>query len=150
MRKGISPMLSVTILIGIAVLGGSVLYGIQNKFLESSLAQIDLRIVDLKIEKDAENSCYFQAKFYNSGTESINFIHVKTTMDNGEDYVDSVDLDSNGLVPGSFEEEFDFKLVGDPECDNFTVSNVYPMQVNASSADSAFSIIKPVKIENVN
>jgi len=148
-RRAISPILAVIILMTITIMGGGILYGIQNQILVTGLSKLDLRITDLKLEKDVNGSCYFQSVFYNSGTELIQKIHLKTTLDNGEDFVREIDNFGSGLVPRNSTEYFQFLESTNSECGNFTTSNTYSIFVNASSIDSKFGIIQSMKVENV-
>lgn len=147
--RAISPILSVIILIGISVAGGGLLYNIQNQVLTTGLSATALKITDLKIEKDSQGACYFQAKVYNSGTDSVKSIHLKTTLDSGDDFVLQFDNFRDVLIPGNSTAEELFMPQGNPNCGNFTISNVYSVRINATSVDSEFSIIKPMKVENV-
>ena len=147
--RAISPILSVIILIGISVAGGGLLYNIQNQVLTTGLSATALKITDLKIEKDSQGACYFQAKVYNSGTDSVKSIHLKTTLDSGDDFVLQFDNFGGVLIPGNSTAEELFMPQGNPNCGNFTISNVYSVRINATSVDSEFSIIKPMKVENV-
>ena len=148
-RRGISPILSIIILIGISVAGGSLLYNVQNQVLTTGLSTTALKITDLKIEKDSQGACYFQAKVYNSGTDSVKSIHLKTTLDSGDDFVLPFDNFGDVLVPGNSTTKELFMPQGNPNCGNFTISNVYSVRINATSVDSEFSIIKSMKVENV-
>ena len=148
-RRAISPILSVIILIGISVAGGSLLYNVQNQVLTTGLSTIALKITDLKMEKDSHGACYFQAKVYNSGTDSIKSIHLKTTLDSGKDFVLQFNNFGDLLVPGNSTTKELFMTRGNLNCGNFTISNVYSVRINATSVDSDFSIIKPMKVENV-
>ncbi|MFB5628986.1 MAG: hypothetical protein ACE5RR_03540 [Nitrosarchaeum sp.] len=148
-KRGISPILSIMILIGISVAGGSLLYNVQNQVLTAGLSTTALKITDLKIEKDIHGACYFQAKIHNSGTNSINSIHLKTTLDSGEDFVLQFDNFGDMLIPGNSTSKELFMTQSNPNCGNFTVSNVYSIRINATSVDSGFSIIKPMKVESV-
>ena len=147
--RGISPILSIIILIGISVAGGSLLYSVQNQVLTTGLSATALKITDLKIEKDSQGACYLQAKVYNSGTDSVKSIHLKTTLDSGDDFVLPFDNFGDTLVPGSSTVEELFMPRGNPNCGNFTISHVYSVRINATSVDSEFSIIKSMKVENV-
>ena len=148
-RRAISPILSVIILIGISVAGGSLLYNVQNQVLTTGLSTTALKITDLKMEKDSHGACYFQTKVYNSGTDPIKSIHLKTTLDSGEDFVAPFSNFGDTLVPGNSTEKILFMSSENQTCGNFTVSNVYSVKINATSIDSDFSIIKPMKVENV-
>lgn len=148
-RRAISPILSVIILIGISVAGGSLLYNTQNQVLTTGLSATLLKITDLRLEKDSHGACYFQAKVYNSGTDSIESIYLKTTLDSGDDFVLQFNNFGDVLVPGDSTTKEDFMLKANSTCGNFTISNVYNVRINATSADSEFSIIKSMKVENV-
>lgn len=148
-RRAISPILAVVILMTIATMGGGILYGIQNQLLVTGLAKMDLRVIDLRLEKDMNGSCYFQTVFYNSGTEMIQKIHLKTTLDDGEDFVREINNFGVGLVPGNTTETFEIMEFSNFQCGNFTTSNTYSVFVNASSSDSKFSTIQTMKVENV-
>ncbi|MBS3923164.1 MAG: hypothetical protein KGZ37_08480 [Nitrosarchaeum sp.] len=148
-RRGISPILSIIILIGISVAGGSLLYNVQSQVLITGLSATTLKITDLKMEKDSQGACYFQAKVYNSGTDFVKSIHLKTTLDSGDDYVLQFDSFGDVLVPGNSTVKELFMPPGNPNCGNFTISNVYSVKINATSVDSEFSIIKSMKVENV-
>jgi hypothetical protein len=147
--RGISPILSIIILIGISVAGGSLLYNVQNQVLTTGLSATALKITDLKMEKDSQGACYLQAKVYNSGTDSVKSIHLKTTLDSGDDFVLQFDNFGETLVPGNSTAKELFMPQGNTNCGNFTVSNVYSVRINATSVDSEFSIIKSMKVENV-
>ena len=135
----------------IAIMGGGLLYSIQSQILVTGLSTMELRITDLRLEKDVNGSCYFQTVFYNSGTELIQKIHLKTTLENGEDFVREIDTFGNGLVPGNSTEYFlsSSSGINSNECGNFTSSKTYSVFVNASSQDSTFSIIKSLKVEDM-
>lgn len=146
-RRGISPMLAVIILMTISIIGGGMLYGIQNQIFVVGLSILEVRPIDLRLEKNADGSCYVQSVFYNSGTELIQDIRIKTTLDSGEDFVRILpDLEA-GLSPGDSIEDFFTPM--SIECGNFTVANTYSIFVNASSAESSFSTIKSIKVENI-
>ncbi len=149
-RRAITPILSVIILMTITIMGGSILYGIQNQIMVVGLSSLELRIIDLKFEKDVNDSCYFQTVFYNSGTEPIQEISLKITMDSGEDFVRKINNFGGGLVPRNSTEYFEFLEFSNFECGNFTRSNTYSVFVNATSFDSKFSTIKVLKIEDVS
>ncbi|QLH08009.1 archaellin/type IV pilin N-terminal domain-containing protein [Nitrosopumilus ureiphilus] len=149
-RRAITPILSGIILMAITIMGGSILYGIQNQVMVAGLSSIELRIIDLKLEKDVNNSCYFQTVFYNSGSESIQEISLKTTLDSGEDFVRKINNFGGELVPRNSTEYFEFLESSNLECGNFTRSNTYSVFVNATSSDSKFSTIKALKIEAVS
>lgn len=125
------------------------LYGIQTQFLTSSLSSLELRATDMRLEKDSQGSCYLQTVFYNSGTELIENIKLKMTLDNGDDYVWSINGLGDGLVPGNSTEYFDFIPSTETHCSNISVSNTYSFFVNASSTESSFSTIVSIKVENV-
>lgn len=148
-RRAISPILAVIILMTIATMGGGILYGIQNQILVTGLSKLDLRIVDLRLEKDVNGSCYLQTIFYNSGTELIQKIHLKTTLDDGEDFVRQINNFGGGLVPGNSTGNFEIMESSNFQCGNFTASNTYSVFVNASSNDSKFSTVKIMKVENM-
>lgn len=148
-RKAVSPILSIIILIGISVVGGSLLFNVQNHILTAGLSTMMLKVVDLRLEKDLYGACYFQSKVYNSGTVYIESVNLKTTLDNGEDFVVSFSNFGDALIPGSSTEKVLFMSSGNPSCGNFTVSNVYGVRINATSAGSEFSIIESMKVENV-
>ncbi|AFS82983.1 hypothetical protein [Candidatus Nitrosopumilus sediminis] len=148
-RRAISPILAVIILMTIATMGGGILFGIQNQILVTGLSKIDLRVVDLRLEKDMSGSCYLQTAFYNSGTELIQKIHLKTTLDDGEDFVREIDNFGGILVPGDTAESFEMIEFSDFQCGNFTTSKTYSVFVNASSNDSKFSTLQTMKVENV-
>lgn len=152
-RRAVSPILSTIILIGIAVASGGALYGVQNQALITGLSQVELKITDLRIEKDSNGACYIFIKLFNSGSETLKAAHLKITMDNGFDFVRKIDsIGKEGLVPGNTVESHIFLNSGVSECGgkNFTVSHVYGVRVNASSiSDSTFAIMKDVKVQNV-
>jgi hypothetical protein len=149
-RRAITPILSVIILIGISVVGGSLLYSVQTQALTTGLSNIKLSVTDLKMEKDSTGACYFQSTVYNSGTESIKFINLKTTLDNGEDF----DFEGgfsfgSSLEPGDSTEKPLWLPNTNLNCGNFTIPNTYNVRINATSMNSEFSIITPMKVENV-
>jgi hypothetical protein len=146
-RRGISPMLAVIILMTISIIGGGMLYGIQNQIFVVGLSILEIRPIDLRLEKNTDGSCYVQSVFYNSGTELIQDIRIKTTLDSGEDFVRILPDLQAGLSPGDSIEDF-FTPIR-VECDNFTIANTYSIFVNASSAESSFSTIKSIKVENI-
>jgi flagellin-like protein len=148
-RRAISPILAVVILMTIAIMGGGMLYGLQNQILVTGLSTIDLRITDLRLEKDVNGACYFQTVLYNSGTEVIQKIHLKTTLDNGDDFVREINNFGGELGPRDSTEHFEFLESSNFICGNFTTSNTYSVFVNATSFDSKFSIIKSMKVGNI-
>ena len=155
-RKGITPMLSVMILIGMSIIGGTILYSVQTQVLSTGLSNVKLGITDLKMEKDSTGSCYFQSTVYNSGTESVKLINLKTTLDSGEDFdFGGGFVFGNSLVPGNSTEKIFHLPNDDPGCEGFTVSNTYSVLFDATSwssdesINSDFSIIKAMKVENV-
>ena len=101
------------------------------------------------MEKDSHGACYFQTKVYNSGTDSVKSIHLKATLDSGDDFVLPFDNFGDVLVPGNSTTKELFMPQGNLNCGNFTISNVYSVRINATSVDSEFSIIKSMKVENV-
>lgn len=149
-RRAITPILSAIILMAITVMGGSILYGIQNQIMVAGLSSLDLRIIDLKLEKDVKDSCYFQAILYNSGSQSIQEINLKTTLDKEEDFVINIDNFGDELIPQNSTEYFKFYESTDFFCANFTRSNTYSILINATSSDSTFSTIKTLKVEAVS
>lgn len=148
-RRGVSPILSIMILISIATVGGGLMYSIQNQFLTVALNALEIRVTDLKIEKDANGACYFQALFHNSGTEPISKISLKTTLDNGEDFVRTVDNFGPQFVPGNSTKFELIPMTNATQCGNFTISNTYSFRINASSTDSTFATIALVQVTNV-
>lgn len=149
-RRGISPILSVIILISIAVVGGVLVFNVQNQFLITGLSQIDLQISELSIQKDAKGSCYLQGSVQNSGTEAIETIILKTTLDSGEDFHRSIDGFGANLVPNNSTELFELiPYTNDIECGNFTLGSTYSFRINATSADSSFATIRTLEITNV-
>jgi len=149
-RKAITPILSVIILIGISVLGGSLLYSVQTQALTTGLSNIKLSITDLQMEKDSTGACYFESTVYNSGTESVKSIDLKTTLDSGEDFDFEGGFNFGGsLEPGDSTEKPLWLSNTNFNCGNFTISNIYSVRINATSENSEFSIIVPMKIENV-
>lgn len=149
-RRAISPILAVILLMTIAILGGGILYGIQTQVLVVGLSSLDFRITDLSFQKDEQGACYFHMTLYNSGTETINNIYLETVRDDGENFNKTLTSFGDDLVPKNTAEYFEFFNSTSIECKNFTVSNTYPIFVNASSFESNFGFIKAVKVENVN
>lgn len=147
-RRAISPMLSIMILMGVALVGGGVLYGIQNQVFVAGLSSTELMITELKIEMDKTGSCYLGYEISNSGTESIKSIFLKITMDSGDEFLHEVNIPSGNFSPG----DSPLRNVSKQNitlCQNLTLSEVYSVQINAKSADSSFSMLEKIKIKNV-
>lgn len=147
-RRGITPILAVILLVGIALVGGVFLNGISQNFFATSMSALKYTVNDLRVEKDSNNICFLSASLYNSGSLPIKKTTVKTTLDNGDDWSHA---DLNGttvfLEP---KDQLDKILKFDGSvCGNFTVGNTYSMFVNASSDESSFATIVPVKIGSV-
>lgn len=146
--KGITPIMSVVILIGIAVVGGLFLNAISQQFSSSALTTLKYSVNDLRIEKSNDGACFFSVNLYNSGTVPVQKTTIKTTLDNGEDWAHE---EFNGtktiIVP---KEELSKVVTFDGnDCGNFTTGNTYSMFINASSTESSFSTIKSIKIKEI-
>lgn len=146
-RRAVSPILSVIILIGIATVGGGFLFNAQNQFLTSSLAEMEYKITDLRMEKDSSGSCYFLISLYNSGSEAVTTTSINTTLDSGEPWFPKDPGLTKIINPRDTLDVFE-SFSGD-ECGNFTSSQSYSIGVEAVSDISKFKTIKIMKVENV-
>ncbi|NIP62692.1 MAG: hypothetical protein GWN01_03620 [Nitrosopumilaceae archaeon] len=147
-RRGVSPILGIIILIGIALVGGAFLNGISQNFFASSMSTVKYSINDLRIEKDSNEVCFLGISLYNSGTLPIKKTTVKTTLDNGKDWAHS---DLNGttiLIEPKGQLEKTIRFDGN-NCGNFTVGNSYSLFINGTSGDSSFASIIPVEVTRV-
>lgn len=149
-RRAVSPLLAVIILIGITVVGGVIVNDSLFNILGSALTQIEYKVTDLRLEKNAEGSCYFSIGLFNSGTEIIKRVNVKTTLDNGEDWIFEFENLGDGLAPHDTTSVFEqIPFTNDAICGNFTLSNIYSISINASSVVSSSNILKAIKVGNV-
>lgn len=147
-RRGVSPILGIIILVGIALVGGVFLNEISQNFFASSMSTAKYSINDLRIEKDSNGVCFLGISLYNSGTVPIKKTTVKTTLDNGEDWSHS---DLNGttiLIEPKDQLEKTIRFDGN-NCGNFTVGKSYSIFINGTSGDSSFASIIPVEVIRV-
>ncbi len=148
-RRGVTPILAVIILIGVAVVGGALLSSAQNQFLITALHGIEYQVTDLRLEKDSNGSCFFFAKMYNSGTEPIIKTKINTTANNGEQWFPE-DRDQklvNTVLPS---ETLDFfEPFSGNACGNFTTSDTYSIGFEALSTSSSYKTIVPLKVKDV-
>ena len=149
-KRAVSPSLAVIMLIGITIVGGVILNESVLQIIVPNLTQIEYKITDLKLQKNDLGSCYLTVEVYNSGIEIIEKLHLKTTLDSGEDWVKDFDDIDEGLGPGNSAKIFEqIPYTNDVVCGNFTVSNTYSFSINASSAESTANILQVLKVENV-
>ncbi|NIU00767.1 MAG: hypothetical protein GWN01_07505 [Nitrosopumilaceae archaeon] len=148
-RRAITPILSIIILIGIALVGSVLLNGISQNFFASSMSTAKYSINDLRIEKDDNGACFLSVSLYNSGTSPIKKTTIKTTLDNGKDWAHSKLNGTTVLVEpkGQLEKVIRF---GGSNCGNFTSGNTYSIFINGTSFDdSSFATLIPVKVTGV-
>lgn len=149
-RRAVSPVLAVVILMGIAVVGGGLLASTQNVFLQTALSELKYTVTDLRLEKDNEGGCYLFLSIYNSGSEVIQKAHFKTVGDSGHDQPTNESLIITNLEPARNATITKFFDSNSFFCGNFTASNTYSFSINASSADSTYTVIKAVKVKEVS
>lgn len=149
-RRAISPVLAVVILMGIAVVGGTLLASTQNVFLQTALSELKYTITDLRLEKDSQGSCYLFLSIHNSGSEVIKKAHFKTVGDSGHDQPSDDSVIVTDLEPAKNETITKFFDSSSSFCGNFTSSNTYSFSINGSSTDSTFTVIKAVTVKEVS
>lgn len=143
MRRGITPILSVVILIGIALVGGVLLNGLSKDFTGKTFAQIEYKVSDVNLKKDSTGSCYFSLTLYNTGTLPIIMTAVNATFTNNTKWSPPELVDAITKEPGhSYENTVMF---GGHACGNVTVGSTYVIRILANSEDSSFSTSIPVK-----
>lgn len=144
-RRGVTPILAVIILIGIAIVGGVFLSSTQNQILSATLSEIEYRVTDLKIEKDSSGTCYFSATLHNTGTEEIMSTKINITSDGGFDW-----FPKSQLTSVSPSQTFPvFEPFSGNSCGNFTASKTYSVGFEASSQSSSSKIIYPMTVIDV-
>ncbi|QLH09347.1 archaellin/type IV pilin N-terminal domain-containing protein [Candidatus Nitrosotenuis sp. DW1] len=144
-RRGVSPILAVIILIGIAIVGGAFLSSAQNQILSATLSAIEYKVTDLRMEKDSSGTCYFFATLHNTGTEEILSTKINATSDGGFDWFPKsqpVNVSPSQILP-VFE-----PFSGNP-CGNFTASKTYSVGFEANSKSSSSKIIYPMTVTAV-
>lgn len=147
-RRAVSPIMAVIILIGIAMVGGVFLGNAQRQFLNTALSNIEYKITDLRLEKDSHGSCFFIAKLYNSGTETITSTKINTTLDSGlQWFPTNVSSLNNAILPGETLPVF-VQFSGN-SCGNFTLSNTYSIGFEANSESSSYKTIVPLKVKDM-
>lgn len=146
-RRGISPIIGVIILIGIAVVGGGLLSSAQTQYLNTAFSQIEYRVTEMKLEKDSNSSCFFFAKIHNSGTEPITQTKINATLDSGLSWFPT-DPDLFTTIQPS--ENLDiFEPFSGNACGNFTTSHTYSIGVEAASLTSSFKAVYPLEVKDV-
>ncbi len=144
-RRGVTPILAVIILIGIAIVGGVFLSSTQNQILSATLSEIEYRVTDLKMEKDSSGTCYFSATLHNTGTEEIMSTKINITSDGGFDW-----FPKSQLTSVSPSQTFPvFEPFSGNSCGNFTASKTYSVGFEASSQSSSSKIIYPMTVIDV-
>ncbi|TBR26045.1 MAG: hypothetical protein EPO63_00750 [Candidatus Nitrosotenuis sp.] len=146
-RRGVTPILAVIILIGIAIVGGVFLSTTQNQILSATLSEIEYKVTDLRMEKDSKGTCYFFVKLHNSGTEQILSTKINATSDGGFDWYPKNPILTTRVSPSQTLSVFE-PFSGNP-CGNFTTSKTYSVGFEASSQSSSSKIIYPMKITDV-
>ena len=146
-RSGISPLLGVMILIGLSLVGALFLNDVSTKVLQTSFSDLEYTITDLRIEKDSIGGCYFTVSLQNTGSVSITNTNVKTTLDSGDDEI--IFENNIPIDPLSSFKDIKFFDATSFTCGNFTTSNTYSVQINATSNDSTFATLIPIKIKEI-
>ncbi|MEM3064555.1 MAG: hypothetical protein QW177_04195 [Candidatus Nitrosotenuis sp.] len=142
MRRGITPILSVVILIGIALVGSILLNGIFKDFVGKAFAQIEYRVSEVNLRKDSSGACYFSITLHNTGTLPITKTSVNSTFTNNTRWNPGELSDLTIIEPGhSYENTVVF---GGHPCGNVTVGGTYVIRISAGSDDSSFSTSVPV------
>jgi flagellin-like protein len=147
-RRGVTPILAVIILIGIAVVGGAFLSSAQSQYLNTTFSGIEYKIADLRLEKNSGKSCFLIAKMYNSGTEPIMQTRINATLDSGESWFPVHSTLSSIIQPTQTLDVF-LQFSGNA-CGNFTSSHTYSFGIEALSDTSSYKIVIPVKVKDVN
>ncbi len=146
-RRGISPIIGVIILIGIAVVGGALLSSAQTQFLNTAFSQIEYRVTEMKLEKDSGESCFFFAKIHNSGTEPITKTRINATLNSGLQWFPTDSDLSSTVLPS---ENLDiFESFSGNACGNFTTSHTYSIGIEAISPTSSFKAVYPLEVKDV-
>lgn len=144
-RRGVTPILAVIILIGIAIVGGVFLSSTQNQILSATLSEIEYKVTDLKMEKDSGGTCYFSATLHNTGTEEIVSTKINITSDGGFNW-----FPKSQLTSVSPSQTFPvFEPFSGNSCGNFTASKTYSVGFEASSKSSSSKIIYPMTVTDV-
>lgn len=146
-RRGISPIIGVIILIGIAIVGGSLLNSAQTQFLNTAFSQIEYRVTEMKLEKDSRGSCFFFAKIHNSGTEPITRTKINATLNSGLEWFPTHQDLSNTVLPSQSLDVFE-PFSGNT-CGNFTTSHIYSIGIEATSPTSSFKTVYPLEVKDV-
>lgn len=144
-RRGVSPILAVIILIGIAIVGGAFLSSTQNQILSATLSEIEYKVTDLRMEKDSSGACYFSATLHNTGTEQILSTKINTTSDGGFGWFPK--SPPTEVSPSQTISMFEF--FSGNSCGNFTASKTYSVGFEASSKSSSSKIIYPMTVTGV-
>lgn len=143
-RRGVSPVLGVIILMGIALAGGVILTNISNQLFVTGFNAAKYQITELTLQKDSGGSCYLFVSLYNSGSVPVNSTLVEMKFDNGTSFVP---VNSTTLVlPGKNFTSFN-KLDGN-NC-NFTLDSSYGVRIHGLSNNSSFATTSLVKVKEV-
>lgn len=143
-RRGVSPVLGVIILMGIALAGGIILTNISNQLFVTGFNTAKYQITELTLQKDSGGSCYLFVSLYNSGSEPMKSTLVEMQFDNGTSFVP---INSTTLVlPGKNFTSFN-KLNGN-NC-NFTSDSSYGVRIHGLSDNSSFATTSLVKVKEV-
>ncbi len=145
-RRGASPIIAVIILIGIAIVGGTLLNSAQSQYLNTAFSDIEYKVTDLRLEKTG-NSCYFVAKLYNSGTTPITKTRMNATLDSGEPWFPKDNALASTISPSQTMDVFE-PFSGNA-CGNFTSSKTYSVGIEARSETSSHKTVVPVKVRDV-
>ncbi|WP_048195634.1 archaellin/type IV pilin N-terminal domain-containing protein [Candidatus Nitrosotenuis uzonensis] len=147
MRRGITPILSVVILIGIALVGSVLLNGLSKDFAGKTFAQIEYKVSNVNLKKDSAGSCYFSLTLHNTGTLPITMTTINATFTNNTKWNPPELVDATTKEPGHTYENT--VMFDGHTCGNVTVGNTYVVRILANSADSSFSTSIPVKASRV-
>lgn len=147
-RRGVSPILGVIILIGIALAGGVLLSNISINYFNTAFSDIEYQITELSMQKDSGGSCYLFVTLYNSGSEPI----TSTTIEISSDARSSFNMtNSTTIVPGvSFMNLTKFRNLTNPDNPCTYVSDQsYSVEIHGSSNNSSFATTSLVKVKEV-